>query len=76
MTRRIAAVIEYDGTRYAGFQVQSNAVSVQGTLEEAIGRLTGTTSRVAGAGRTDAGVHAAGQVVCFDTAVDIFQLTF
>ena len=67
MSRRIAAVIEYDGTRYAGFQIQSNAVTVQGTLEDAVGKLTGAASRVAGAGRTDAGVHAVGQVVCFDT---------
>lgn len=67
MPRRIAAVIEYDGTRYAGFQLQSNAITVQGTIEEAIGELTGAASRVMGAGRTDAGVHATGQVVCFDT---------
>jgi tRNA pseudouridine38-40 synthase len=67
MPRRIALVLEYDGTRYAGFQLQSNASSVQGALEEAIGKLTGASARVMGAGRTDAGVHAAGQVACFDT---------
>jgi tRNA pseudouridine38-40 synthase len=67
MTRRIALVLEYDGTRYAGFQLQSIALSIQGTLEEAIKGLTGVTSRVHGAGRTDAGVHAIGQVVRFDT---------
>jgi tRNA pseudouridine38-40 synthase len=65
--RRIALVLEYEGTRYAGFQLQSNVASVQGALETAVEQLTGVTTRVHGAGRTDAGVHASGQVVCFDT---------
>ena len=60
-------IVEYEGTAYAGFQLQSTAPSIQGALEEALGRLTGTASRIMGAGRTDAGVHAEGQVVCFDT---------
>ena len=64
---RLALVVEYEGTRYHGFQFQANAPSIQEELERAISRLTGETSRVTGAGRTDAGVHAKGQVVAFDT---------
>ncbi len=69
--RRIALVLEYDGTRYAGFQLQSTAPSIQGALEEAVERLTGQASRIHGAGRTDAGVHAVGQVVRFDTGSEL-----
>ena len=65
---RMALSVEYDGTRYAGFQYQKNARSIQEELEKAIASLTGETVRVRGAGRTDAGVHALGQVVAFDTA--------
>lgn len=65
--RRIALVLEFEGTRYVGFQLQANLPTIQGALESAIERLTGSSSRVYGAGRTDAGVHAAGQVACFDT---------
>ena len=64
---RLALIIEYDGTLYSGFQYQANAPSVQAELEAAAGRLTGETVRIAGAGRTDAGVHAAGQVVALDS---------
>ena len=64
---RLALIIEYDGTRYSGFQYQENAPSVQAELEAAVGRLTGEAVRIAGAGRTDAGVHASGQVVAFDS---------
>jgi len=69
--RRIALVLEYDGTRYAGFQLQSSAPSIQGALEEAVERLSGESSRIYGAGRTDAGVHAVGQVVRFDTLSEL-----
>jgi tRNA pseudouridine38-40 synthase len=67
MTRNIALVLEYDGTRYAGFQRQADTLTVQEELERAIKALTGQEARVKGAGRTDAGVHAAGQVVAFQT---------
>ena len=64
---RLALVVEYEGTKYHGFQYQVNAPSIQGEIERAIARLTGETPRVKGAGRTDTGVHAKGQVVAFDT---------
>lgn len=65
--RRIALVLEYDGTDFNGSQIQSNAPSIQEALETAIEQLTGARPRVAFAGRTDAGVHARGQVGAFDT---------
>ncbi len=65
--RRLALVIEYDGSRYGGSQVQKNAPSIQGELETALRKLTGERLRLAFAGRTDAGVHARGQVAAFST---------
>ena len=65
--RRIALLLEYDGSRYGGSQIQKNAPTIQGSLEGAIKRLTGETARAAFAGRTDAGVHARGQVASFLT---------
>ena len=64
---RIKAVIAYDGTDYHGFQRQSpdREPSIQGTLESAVSKI-GQTGPVLGAGRTDAGVHASGQVISFD----------
>ena len=64
---RLALIVEYEGTNYRGFQCQSNAPSIQEELEKAIASLTNENIRVKGAGRTDAGVHAEGQVVAFDT---------
>jgi tRNA pseudouridine38-40 synthase len=66
-SRRIALVLEYDGSRFAGSQLQKNARTVQSQLEDAIARTTQAQTRVAFAGRTDAGVHARGQVASFDT---------
>ncbi|HJX61100.1 MAG TPA: tRNA pseudouridine(38-40) synthase TruA [Dehalococcoidia bacterium] len=68
-TRRIALVIEYEGTAYAGSQYQRNSRTVQGELEKALRKLTRKAIRVALAGRTDAGVHAKGQVAAFLTTV-------
>ena len=67
--RRLALVLEYDGgPPLAGSQIQKNAPSIQGELESALRSLTGERLRVAFAGRTDAGVHALGQVAAFTTA--------
>ncbi len=66
--RRLALVVEYEGTAYAGSQYQKNAPTVQRGLEEALSKLTGERIRVALAGRTDAGVHAKGQVASFRVA--------
>lgn len=66
--RNIALRVEYDGTRYAGFQRQRRSQrSIQAELEDAIEAMSGAACRVAAAGRTDAGVHARGQVVAFRT---------
>ncbi len=64
---RIALGLEYDGTDFAGFQAQTNARSVQSALEFAISRVADHPVGVGAAGRTDAGVHALGQVVHFDS---------
>ena len=66
--RRIAVLLEYDGAAYRGSQYQDNGPSIQAELESAVERLTGAHARAAFAGRTDAGVHALGQVATFDTA--------
>jgi tRNA pseudouridine38-40 synthase len=63
---RYKLVIEYDGTPFAGWQRQANAPSVQQAIEEALHRFTGEDLRIQCAGRTDAGVHATGQVAHLD----------
>jgi len=66
--RNIKLTLEYQGTRYHGWQRQKNAPSIQGHLEQAIEKVTGKKSTVFGAGRTDAGVHARAQVANFKTS--------
>lgn len=65
----------YDGTRYAGFQVQPNAPTVQGELEAALTRICDEQVKIVGAGRTDAGVHASGQVISFRSATRLDAAT-
>ena len=64
---RVLLTLSYDGTAYAGWQRQENAVAVQQRVEEALRRLTGEPIVITGASRTDAGVHALGQRAHFDT---------
>ncbi|HVO67456.1 MAG TPA: tRNA pseudouridine(38-40) synthase TruA [Syntrophales bacterium] len=65
--RNIKMILEYDGTRYHGWQRQGNTVTIQKVLEESIGKITQEDVRVMGSGRTDAGVHAINQVANFRT---------
>ena len=65
--RRIHMIVEYDGTNYAGWQRQTNALAVQQVIEERLEKLTGERIVLHGASRTDAGVHALGQSAHFDT---------
>lgn len=68
---RIKMIIEYDGGGYHGFQKQENAHTIQAELEKQIERLTGEIVHIHSAGRTDAGVHARGQVIAFNTDATI-----
>ena len=65
---RYRITIEYDGTPFLGWQVQPNGAAVQGRIEAALARFSSENAAVRGAGRTDAGVHAMGQVAHFDLA--------
>jgi tRNA pseudouridine38-40 synthase len=69
--RNIKLIIEYDGTNYSGWQIQENGPSIQGSLEKTLLAITGEKIRINGAGRTDKGVHARGQVANFITASSI-----
>jgi tRNA pseudouridine38-40 synthase len=73
---KIVLIIEYDGTHYHGFQWQAGLPSIQREVEKAIKRLTGERLRVIAASRTDAGVHATGQVVSFRTRSPLPTDTF
>ena len=70
-TRNIKLVLEYDGTDFSGWQVQPDARTVQGVLEASLSDLAGEPISIVGAGRTDAGVHALGQVANARTALGL-----
>lgn len=72
---KVALVVEYEGTRYHGFQWQANGPTIQDELERAIRKLDNKASRVIAASRTDAGVHAKGQVVSFWTRSTLSEST-
>jgi tRNA pseudouridine38-40 synthase len=74
--RRIVLILDYDGTKYKGFQWQAHDPSIQGEVERAIESLTREKARVRGASRTDAGAHARGQVVDFLTHAPYTTETF
>jgi len=71
MTRRFKITIEYDGSGFVGWQAQDNGPSVQEEIEKAIQGFSGESVRLTAAGRTDAGVHALGQVAHFDLEKDM-----
>ncbi len=76
---RILAVVSYKGTKYAGWQIQPNAVSIEETIEASLSRIFNRPINIIGAGRTDAGVHAMGQRFHFDvdeTEVDLDKLIY
>lgn len=70
MINRLALCVSYDGSRYHGWQHQEEVISVQQTLEHALSRVANQPVTVVCAGRTDAGVHATGQIVHFDTEAE------
>jgi tRNA pseudouridine38-40 synthase len=69
--KKIELLLDYDGTAYHGFQWQNNAATIQAALEQAIFQVSGEKLRIEAAGRTDAGVHALGQVAAFATVSSV-----
>jgi tRNA pseudouridine38-40 synthase len=69
--KRIKLTVSYDGTNYCGWQIQPNGVTIEEILNQTLGRLIGEEIKVIGASRTDAGVHALGNVAIFDTNTTI-----
>ena len=69
--RSFKLVLAYDGAAYLGWQIQAQGRTIQAELEHALRAVTGETIRVTASGRTDAGVHALGQVVSFESATDL-----
>ena len=65
--KRVGLVVAYDGTNYSGWQIQPNGITIQGVLNDALTDLLGEKIEIMGASRTDAGVHALGNVAVFDT---------
>ena len=65
---RIAAIVEYDGSSFSGWQRQDDARTIQGVVEEALSQVANEPIQVITAGRTDAGVHALAQVIHFNTS--------
>jgi tRNA pseudouridine38-40 synthase len=65
--RNIGLKISYDGTRYAGWQIQKNAETVQGVIQDALSRILKGEGKLKASGRTDTGVHAVGQIAAFET---------
>ncbi|MCC7083917.1 MAG: tRNA pseudouridine(38-40) synthase TruA [Pirellulales bacterium] len=75
-TRTLKLTIAYDGTDYAGWQVQAGQPSLQAEFQKTLQQIVGQRTHVAASGRTDAGVHALGQVVSFETDSDLSVETF
>lgn len=71
VAQRVKGIIRYDGTDFAGWQIQPDERTVQGAIEEKLATIAGAPIRIMSAGRTDAGVHALGQVISFDWPSDI-----
>jgi len=74
--RTIKLIIEYDGSNYLGWQIQPNGQTIQGVIQDRLKRLTGEPLQLIGSGRTDAGVHALGQVAHFKTESPMDANTF
>ena len=74
--RNIKVTIEYDGTNYHGWQIQPNAITIQAAIQDTLAKITKTQTQIIGAGRTDTGVHAAGQVANFHTSSQMPPIAF